>query len=347
MRTATSPNTPPAIPYASDPQLNALLHSAGIASLDQTGWIKVAGSDRVRWLNGMATNSVQGLTPGTGAYNFFLNAQGRIQGDGNIFASGDELLIETTRQQIASLIPYLDHYIIMDDVELADISDNRYGLVLIGPEAPSLLTGIGFSEIPTEDLKLEFQPWNSITAAILRAHGPLAPRFELWTENAADLQALREALEAAGAVPCGPVPLEWLRLLEGTPLYGIDIRDRDLPQETNQSRALHFSKGCYLGQEIVERIRSRGNVHRTLTTFRLEGNLPAPGTTLQAAEKQVGELTSATAIPVTGGSGTTLQLGLGYVRREVLDRHEPLQYQGGIAHPTPSPFSLAGDGTTS
>lgn len=344
MTTATSPNTPPALPNASDPQLKALLHNAGVSSLDHTGWIKVAGSDRVRWLNGMATNSVQALAAGTGAYNFFLNAQGRIQGDGNIFASEGELLIETARQQIATLIPYLDHYIIMDDVELTDLTDSRHGLTLIGPQAPALLQKIGFAALPAEELHSSAQSWNAIEITVLRARGPLVPRFELWTEKAEDSQALQQALETAGAVPAGPAALESLRLLEGTPLYGADIRDRDLPQETNQTRALHFNKGCYLGQEIVERIRSRGSVHRTFSAFRLDGELPAPGTALLASGKQAGELTSVAAIATA--DGTILQLALGYIRREALDRHETLQYQGGAAHPTPSPFSAAGDGTT-
>jgi folate-binding protein YgfZ len=338
MTTATSSNTPPAIPHSSDLQLDALLHGAGVASLDRTGWIKITGSDRTRWLNGMATNSVQDLAPGTGAYNFFLNAQGRIQGDGNIFASQDELLIETTRQQIATLIPYLDHYIIMDDVELADAGDSRHGLALIGPEALSLLTGIGISAIPQEALRIESQPCESGAVNILRAYSPLVPRFELWFDNPDAAQKLQQALESAGAVPVGPQAVEHLRLLEGTPLYGVDIRDRDLPQETNQERALHFNKGCYLGQEIVERIRSRGNVHRTFMVFRLEGVLPAPSAPLQASGKAVGELTSVAALPFPSQTGETLQVGLGYARREALDRHDPLHYEGGIAHPAPSPF---------
>jgi folate-binding protein YgfZ len=286
----------------------------------------------------MATNSVQALEPGTGAYNFFLNAQGRIQGDGNIFSSEDALLVETTRQQIATLIPYLDHYIIMDDVELADVSDSRHGLAVIGPEAVSLLTRIGISAIPQETLKIESQPYEAGTVKILRAHSPLVPRFELWFDNPDDSQKLRQALENAGAVPASDQAVEYLRLLEGTPLYGIDIRDRDLPQETNQARALHFNKGCYLGQEIVERIRSRGNVHRTLTSFRLEGTLPAPGAPLQASGKAVGELTSIASLPFPSQTGEPLQIGLGYVRRAALDRHDPLHYEGGIAHPAPSPF---------
>ena len=334
---ATS-GTPVSSPHL---QLNALLQAAAVASLDQTGWIRVTGSDRVRWLNGMATNSVQDLAPATGAYNFFLNAQGRIQADGNIFASPDELLIQTSRQQISTLIPYLDHYIIMDDVELADISDSRHGLTVLGPQAPSLLAQLGIDADGLNELQIRTLSWSSASLTLLRAHGPLVPRFELWAERAEDILHLKQALEEAGAVPCGAQELDWLRILEGTPLYGTDIRDRDLPQETNQTRALHFNKGCYLGQEIVERIRSRGNVHRTFTAFLLEGALPEPGAVLESAGKPVGELTSLAAIPLPGSYGPNVQRALGYIRREALERRDPILYPGGTAHPAPSPFSPA------
>lgn len=343
MTPAAIPNTPSAAilgvkATSTDPQLDALLNGAGIAALDRTGWIRITGSDRVRWLNGMATNSVQDLAKGSGAYNFFLNAQGRIQGDGNIFASADELLIETSRDQVATLIPYLDHYVIMDDVELADITDTRHGLTLVGPKAALLLTQLSLSADGLNQLETRTLAWNTETVTVIRAHGDLVPRYELWTDTAEALQALRQALDAAGATACDPVALDSLRILEGTPLYGTDIRDRELPQETNQTRALHFNKGCYLGQEIVERIRSRGNVHRTFTIFRLEGMLPAPGTTLESSGKQAGELTSVVAVPVSGINGSNLQLALGYVRREALDRHEPLTYPDGVAYALSSPL---------
>ncbi|HEX2918698.1 MAG TPA: folate-binding protein, partial [Edaphobacter sp.] len=210
----------------------------------------------------------------------------------------------------------------------------------------SLLTKLGFSAIPSEDLELESQSWDSTTLDVHRAYSPLVPRFEVWVDAPEALQKLRQALEAAGGTAVSSPTLEYLRLLEGTPIYGIDIRDRDLPQETNQTRALHYNKGCYLGQEIVERIRSRGNVHRTFSAFRLEGPLPPSGAPLQAAEKPVGELISVAALPLFSEAGDTLQIALGYVRREALDRHEPLQYQGGTAHPTPSPFFQIGDSTS-
>jgi len=343
MTLATTSNTPPTTQpgvetSSSDSQFKALLSGVGIAPLDDAGWIRVTGEDRLRWLNGMATNAVQELTPGTGSYNFFLNAQGRIQGDGYIFASSDALLIETAGQQVATLIPYLDHYIIMDDVELADVTETRHGITVIGAKAASLLDQLNLPVDDLDTLQTRSLSWNSADITVIHAHSPLIPRYELWTDTSDIVTQLFNALTAAGASACDLGALDSLRILEGTPLYGADIRDRDLPQETNQTRALHFSKGCYLGQEIVERIRSRGSVHRTFTAFLLEGTLPAPGTLLESSGKQVGELTSVTSIPA---ANAPIQLALGYARREALDRGEPLQYAGGTASPVATPYFAA------
>ena len=159
-------------------------------------------------------------------------------------------------------------------------------------------------------------------------------------------------LAEAGIAPATPEALEQLRILSGTPLYGTDIRNsdiaRDLPQETNQTRALHFSKGCYLGQEIVERIRSRGAVHRTFTGFVLTGDPAAPGAVLSAEDKPVGELTSVTTVNSELLAGSlqlsntpSTQIALGYIRREALEKKAHLTYPGGhsISH-RPS-FQLA------
>jgi folate-binding protein YgfZ len=341
MTTASTPNTPPAAISGvqasnSNLELAATLHGAGVAPLENTGWIRVTGGDRLRWLNGMATNAVQQLSPYTSSYNFFLNAQGRIQADGYIFAFPDELLIETSRQQVSALIPYLDHYIIMDDVELADVTESRHGITIVGPNAVVLFSRLSLPVENLGDLETRTLQWNSADVTVLHTYSPLVPRYELWASTPQVAAQLLDALKGAGAVACDPAALESLRILEGTPLYGTDIRERDLPQETNQTRALHFAKGCYLGQEIVERIRSRGNVHRTFAAFRLEGSLPAAGTPLESSGKQVGELTSVAQIPLEEGA---LQLALGYVRREALDRGEPLQYAGGTASPVALPYS--------
>jgi folate-binding protein YgfZ len=323
-------------------QLTALLKATGVSLLNQTGWLRVTGGDRVRWLNGMVTNSIQQLKPNEGNYNFLLNAQGRIQGDATIFAQPDALLIETSATQLPNLLAHLDHFIIMDDVELTDISATQSGILVAGPQAPSLLAKIGINVDSLESLTTSTLQWNTTTITVTHAHSPVVPKFELWTTPEVALELLT-ALTRDGAIPCDPQSLESLRILEGTPLYGTDIRNsekaRELPQETAQTRALHFNKGCYLGQEIVERIRSRGNVHRTFAAFRLDGELPAAGSPVEAENKAVGELTSVANIELP--DGTRLQLALGYIRREALDRNLPLHYPGGTATPVQLPFYAA------
>ena len=324
-------------------QLAAALTDTAFATLDETGWIRVTGSDRVRWLNGMVTNSIQALVPGQGCYNFALNAQGRIQGDLNAFAPADDpdaLLLETTRDQMAALLSHFDHFIIMDDVELADITDQRAGVLVVGPNAASVLLRLKLN-FPDDLLFIESSEWSGGRVIVIRAYSTLVPRFELWA--APEVVGSIVTAVAQNAPRLCMEALEHLRLLEGTPRYGTDIRNtdkaHDLPQETammgSESRALHFSKGCYLGQEIVERIRSRGNVHRTFSGFELTGAMPTAGTNLQAEGKNVGELTSAASIPLPG---RTVQLALGYIRREALDRKLLLEYAGGTAAPVPLPY---------
>jgi folate-binding protein YgfZ len=321
----------------SAPQLAALLQNVGLSQLHNIGWIRVTGEDRVRWLNGMVTNSIQDLHPGQGTYNFFLSVQGRIQGDATIFASHEDLLMETSSDQLAGLITLLDRFIIMDDVELADVSSTRSGLQVVGPKAAALLHQIGLATDNLDTLASRPILWNDAELTVIHAYSLLVPRYELWADEATTA-ALSTALQVAGAIACEDQSLEWLRILEGTPRIGTDIRDRELPQETNQTHALHFAKGCYLGQEIVERIRSRGNVHRTFSGFRLDGDLPAIGAPLEADGKQLGELTSVAAIPLPG-ENHPIHIGLGYLRREALDRGLPINYPGGIARPVLLPFS--------
>jgi aminomethyltransferase len=345
---------------SADASLAALLRGAAVAPLDSTGWLRVSGPDRVRWLNGMVTNHIQQLTPGAGCYNFALNAQGQIQADLTAFLLEDSILIETGRDQIEKLLDHLNRFIIMDDVELADITAERRGRLIAGPDAGRLLAAIGLSCDPTEPLQLTHLTWRAATVDLIHAYSPLVPRFELWT-GSATIAALTADLFAAGAVAVSPVALDHLRILEGTPRFGTDIRNsdaaRNLPQETGQTRALHFTKGCYLGQEIVERIHSRGGVHRAFSGFVLTGPLPAPGTQLEAEGKPVAELTSVGSIHLPESAAATesgseptratpgpLQLALGIIRSEVLAnaqaRNLTLTYPGGAATPIALPYAV-------
>lgn len=312
-------------------ELHQILENAAFASIDDRAFLRITGPDATRWLNGMVTNSVQSLTPGEGNYNFLLNAQGRIQGDCTIYRDGDQFLLETSTSQVESIQQHLDRFIIMDDVELSPAYTEKQGLLLIGAKAPAILAASGLPAL--DALHLGY-------AASLLLLAPAAgsvPRYELW-DDSASIAALRESLSNTGAVEISSASLESLRIIEAKPSFSQDIRDRDLPQETAQTHALHFNKGCYLGQEIVERIRSRGQVHRTFTAFRLTGDLPTLPTPIEANGKPVGELTSAALVPLPEGPAL---LALGYIRREAVDTQQPLTYAGGTAIPrSPGTHSL-------
>ena len=281
-------------------------------------WLSVSGGDRVRWMNGMVTNNIRDLSAGHGVYAFLLNPQGRILGDMLVHNLGETLAVETDRSQIEKITATFDHYIIMDDVEVTNIRERQTALGLAGPKSRDILNAAGI-KIP------ELQPLQSITpkcdcdcgcaeCTVVRGDDTSQEAYEIWLAPK-DVYKTWQALLAAGATPVGSEALEIQRITTGIPLYGIDIRERDLPQETEQTRALNFSKGCYVGQEIVERIRSRGNVHRKFSGFLIEG-VPAiaAGAKITSGEKEVGEVTSAAVLRMPAGERT---VAVGYIRREV------------------------------
>lgn len=306
-------------------ELASLLQGAAVHDLGWLRRVSVTGKDRQRWLSGMVTNAVPGSNAGN--YNFILSAQGRIQGDLYTWQEGDRFLLETTVSQMSRLIVHLDRYIIMDDVELKPLEEET-ALGLTGPEAPAVLSELGIDVSALEPLNLMNAVVGGVSLTIQRSYGVLVPHYQLWFKKE-NLGAIWQEIQKAGASPCGFEALEQLRVLEGIPSYGIDLGEKDLPQESSQMRALNFSKGCYIGQEIVERIRSRGNVHRSLKQFRLKGSVPSQTETeLKQADAAIGQLTSVVRIPQ---KNEDLLLALGVVRNEALVRKGPLEYQGGTA----------------
>jgi folate-binding protein YgfZ len=309
-------------------ELAALVESAGAFDLGYRGQIAVGSADRVRWLNGMLTNNIQGLAEGAGNYSFVLNAQGRILGDCDAYTLVDQLLVMTNRSQIPALTAHFDHFIIMDDVVLEDVSSTRTALGLAGPLAPQLLAALGITlpaaSMPNTLWLLQTRICG-VPVQLTGGYPTASPRFELWCASE-NVRMLWDVLLAAGAIPCGIRAAEALRVLDATPRYGVDITERYLPQETSQMRALHFAKGCYLGQEIVERIRSRGAVHRRLAQFTLSTEPAAlPLELTAAADNAVAGRITSTALY----NGT--RYGLGVVRSEAVERRSTLDYPGGTA----------------
>jgi folate-binding protein YgfZ len=324
--------------------------------------VDVRGVDRFRWLSGMVTNTVNDLFPNSGAWNLVLNAQGRIQGDLTVWRGGEELSpqrrnpadsakkgdhllgtpfagesgleLEIAADQFDKLMAHLNHFIIMDDVELVSLGEEQVGeagsetaVGLTGPQADAVLGRLGLPVL-SQPMRGTSVEWNGLDLRILRVYGVLAPHYEFWLPSAG-LGKLWACLRTAGATPVGAASLEAFRIAEGIPAYGADIAERDLPQETSQMRALNFSKGCYLGQEIVERIRSRGNVHRHLRPLELSGPLPAAGAELtQDDGKAAGHITSVAGLPLPRGRRT---FALAMVRAEAELRDAPFNYTAGSA----------------
>jgi folate-binding protein YgfZ len=308
-----------------DSELAALTSSTGLFDLGYRAFVKITGSDRIRWMNGMVTNTIQGLAENHGNYSFLLNAQGRILGDVTIHRLSDSLLLQTDRSQISSILAHLDHFIIMDDVELQPLDASFTAIGIAGPKAAEILTSLGLQ--PPAAGELVITKWQDTEITILSSPS----RFELLLPTSA-APALWQAILAKGATACGTESIEALRILNAEPLYGVDIRDRHLPQETAQTQALNFNKGCYLGQEIVERIRSRATVHRTFKQFSLSETIPAlePGQTLPleaegAQQNPAGEISSLAHYNLPEFHGT---LALGFIRTEVLERKLPITWAG-------------------
>jgi len=317
---------------APEKEIAALASGAAVHDL---GWLRrvaVRGEDCFRWLSGMVTNMVNDLPADTGAWNLVLNAQGRIQGDLYVWRQGDALEMELAADQYDKLLAHLDRFIIMDDVELVPLEQTALGLT--GPSSDVVLARLGLPALP-EPLTTLQTTWRGLDLRLVRAYGVLAPHYELWMQPA-EIPALWTAVKEAGALPVGTASLGALRMAEGVPAYGVDLIERDLPQETSQIRALHFAKGCYLGQEIVERIRSRGSVHRHLRQLELDGPLPEAGCELSyqnaaGAEASAGQITSAVELHLVGGSRS---FALGMIRGEAELRNQPLTYTVGASSGT-------------
>ena len=323
-------------------ELEAIQTGAAIYPLTDRAFLRITGPDATRWLNGMVTNNIKDLAPGQGNYNFLLNAQGRIQGTCTIYREPTEgdasYVLETDNTQLETIHQLLDKFIIMDDVELTStLRIGKYdwnsaaGMALIGERASQLLPKLfsaeneGKMEVPPISGTLAYGMVNGTDVAIFATPNETVRRYDIWFPGEKEMYLERDIMQHYGIVDLRNEAQEAHRILTAQPKFGQDIRDRDLPQETAQTHALHFAKGCYLGQEIVERIHSRGQVHRTFTQFTLTGQLPQLPAPLESNGKPAGELTSAADIP---GHGL---IALGYLRREFATH--PLTYPGGTATP--------------
>ena len=268
---------------------DALRHGAAWLDLDSRGRIIARGRDRARLLHAITSNEVKKMVPGDSCYAFLLNPKGRIQADLHLLCLADHFLIDTEASLREKVQQHIRRYIIADQVELEDVTAQTACIGVEGPAAAELHLAPGEQ-----------------TVAPFTVTGQ--PGFRIYCP-AGSKAALVQQLESLGFKPAMAEDARVVRIENGKPLYGEDIRDTTLPQETQQMQAVSFNKGCYLGQEIVERIRAQGRVNKKLERVELEGaEPPAPGTRLTVDGRDA-EITSSVYSPHFGKV-----IALAYVR---------------------------------
>jgi folate-binding protein YgfZ len=280
-------------PAGIEAQHRAARERAVVADRSERGRVVVTGKDRTDFLQGMLTQDVKALAPGQALPAALLNAKGHVLALLRVVHRGDHHLLDTEPGLAEKVRAALDRYVITEDVTLTDASATLGHLLVAGPDAPRALAAAG------------------VQGAIALPGSEAGPGALEVFAPAADLPRLARALAGAGAQPIGPEALEVLRVEAAAPRYGVDLDEANLPQEASLEPAISFTKGCYVGQEVVIRIHHQGHVNRRLVALDVEGREPPPrGAPLARDGKDVGRLTSAVWSP-----GLGRVVALGYVAR--------------------------------
>jgi folate-binding protein YgfZ len=295
-------------------QYRAVRESAGLIDRSSVGKAEVEGRDRASFLQGMLSNDVKGLARGQGCPAAFLDAHGKVMALLHVYALADRLLLELPPGLTQKTLLLLDKYLISEKASF-EAMDEAYAVLSVqGPGAPALLGGLAGQA-------LDLAPHAHVEATLAGLAARVAqrsefgslPGFFIWTapESA---ESIRSAITAA-ATPVDHDVAEVLRVEAGVPAYGQDVDESVILPETGLESLVSYTKGCYIGQEVVARVKYRGHVNRALAGLRLEGDrVPAPGAAVTAAERAIGRVTSAVWSIGMGGP-----IALGYVRREHLE----------------------------
>ena len=298
-----------------DPAAEYEAASRCVALFDRSdrGLLAVAGTDRKRWLHNLVTNAVTTLDDHSGAYAFALDVRGRIQFDLNVFCLPDVLWLDIDAGTIPAARAHLERYLISEDVQLHDASAQFARLGVCGPRAGEVAARLGVSDFSALSA-LSSRELEGGAVRFVRHDFAGRPGFELVVPRDDGGVWWQRLVQDGGAVPAGWRTLDVLRIEAGIPWLHRDLDDSVLPPETGQTgRAVSYQKGCYLGQEIVERMRSRGALARRLVRLWApdggDVRVPAP---LFQNEQEVGRLTSLVRHPLV-----QRWVGLGYLKTRV------------------------------
>ena len=315
----------------------AVRSAAGLFDFSFRAKFALAGRDAQKFLHRIVSNDIKSLDPGQGTYATLLNPQGQILADLRVYAAQDRLLVDTDADLRAKAMEILRRYIIGDQVQVEPME--TIALAFEGPQAAGLLEKTLHVDLPAMKEFDHFATnYAGFPVRVVRMSNTGEEGYEAWVGTKGMMGLWGAACGQApsyGMLPCGTEALESLRIEAGIPRYGSELGEDTLPLEANLMNALSFTKGCYIGQEIVERARSRGHVNWKLAGVTIEGTqLPAPGEKLTLDGKEAGEVTSACISP-------TLQkaIALAYLRREHMEAGTRLHTAcGAVAEVTALPF---------
>jgi glycine cleavage system T protein len=316
----------------------AVRQRCGLLDAGFRGLLRLTGSDRTTFLQGMVSNDVAKLQAGQGTYAALLTQQGKVVSDLRIYVLADEMWLDVPAARTVAVRETLEKYIIADDVEFA--ADDAWApLVTVeGPQAARTVLSVTGEAVEGLNAYAHREAtFDGTGVRVVAASHAGETGYVLFGSPDAGAR-LWEHCRAAGAEPIGMEALDVLRVEAGIPWYGRDIDESTLISEAGLDAAVSYKKGCYLGQEVVERVAARGQVHRKLVGLQCDGRrLPAAGTKLRREDNEVGWITSAVWSPARASA-----IALGYVRREWWDVGTELQVilpEGSVsAHVAALPF---------
>jgi aminomethyltransferase len=308
----------------------ALNESAAFLDFSNRGRLCLIGADRQAFINGQVTNNVKGLRPGQGCYSALANAKGKMTSDLNIFVLADEVLLDFEPGLAGKITDRLGKFIIADDVQIVDASGS-FGLIsVLGPRAIEVCAALGW-RTPKESYAIELQ--DSTYVANVPRLG--TPGVDLYFPLSGESPVSR--LQSAGIEACSIESFEVARVENGIPKFGIDMDENTLAPEALGDKAISYSKGCYIGQEVIARIRTYGQVAKALRGIRFEqeAGVPLSGEKIFHNEKEVGWMTSAVFSP-----RLNRPIALAYVRKECNQIGTALTVAGAPAQIVQTPFEL-------
>ena len=317
-------------------RIQAVRNNAGLLTEFRRRFIAARGPDRVPFLHNMVTHDIKGLSPGQGKPACLLDRQGKIQASFLVHAKPEELVLEMDDRDLSPALALLKKYRISENVEFGEITGSFRTTALHGPKAGEMLRAIfpGIN-LPEKNLSAEETPAGfPEILRITRWDLLRIPGYHVWMETDAGTRTERLLLEK-GAEPVDRKMFDTLRIEAGVPWPGSEITPSVILNELGNEEMVSFTKGCYVGQEIVARIKYRAHPPRLLKRFRIEGSeppaVPAP---VFAGEKEAGTLTSSCWSP-------TLQsvIGMGFLTYGTEEKSLAVEYQG--TRRAVSPFTPA------